>query len=196
MTAEHRVLFYADAARFVGAVGAFIRDGLQADERVVLALSAEKLAWLREELDDTAGAVEVADAATLYARNGPMLRAVLQEFRKADTRAHSGVRVVAEQNLAARDPIERRAYLRYEAAANLAYQRFAASVLCPYDSSQLPDTVLEQARQTHTHVLDDRGRRPSDSFTDPREFVRRNSFVEPPPSDAVEFALETLDDMT
>src|SRR3954452_6448407 len=193
--AQHRALLYGDAIEFVEAVVPFVRDGLRAGEAILVALAEEKLEWFREELGDAADAVETADAAMMYARNGPMLSSLLQRFVIFGTPGEGQIRVVAEQPLAARTPVEMRAYLRYEAAANVAYRPFAASVLCPYDTSTLPDTVLQHALQTHPHVLDGATARDGEAFIEPQAFIRRHSFVERPPPDAVGLALEHLGDI-
>src|SRR3954454_4608945 len=169
--AQHRALLYGDAIEFVEAVVPFVRDGLRAGEAILVALAQEKLEWFREELGDAADAVETADAAVMYARNGPMLNSLLQRFAGYGTPGERQIRVVAEQPLAARTPVETRAYLRYESAANVAYRPFAATVLCPYDTSTLSDTVLKHALQTHPHVLDGATARAGEAFIDPREFI-------------------------
>jgi anti-sigma regulatory factor (Ser/Thr protein kinase) len=192
---QHRVLLYGGADAFVDAVAPFVRDGLEAGDTVLVAVTAEKVQWLREHLGDAADRVELVDAAEMYARNGPMLNTLLQRFvARGETQAQR-TRVVAEQALAARSPAEARAYLRYEAAANIAYHALEASVLCPYDTVRLPDSVLEQALEVHPRVLDGHHERANAAFADPREFIRRHSVVKPPPPDATEIALESLQDL-
>lgn len=69
----------------------------------------------------------------MYECNGPMLNSLLQRFRVSMPQR---TRVVAEQALVTRTTSETRAYLRYEAAADVAYEPFAASVLSSYDISR------------------------------------------------------------
>jgi anti-sigma regulatory factor (Ser/Thr protein kinase) len=185
-------LLYADAGEFVAAVAPFVHEGIQGGERVLVTLAPDKLAWVREELGEEAAAVELLDAPDTYDRNGPMLSSLLERLSVPGDRR---TRVVAEQALATRTPDQRRAYMRYEAAANVAYRPFAASVLCPYDTAQLPDAVLRDALRTHPEVLGAHAASRREPFLDPREFVRRNSRVEAPPPDAIELALEGLDDI-
>src|SRR4051812_46414295 len=133
--AQHRALLYGDAVEFVEAVVPFVRDGLRAGEAILVAFAEQKLEWFREELGDAADAVETVDAAMMDGSNGPTLSSLLQRLVGYDTPGEGQIRVVAEQPLAARTPVETRAHLRYEAAANVAYRPFAATVLCPYDTS-------------------------------------------------------------
>jgi hypothetical protein len=51
-------------------------------------------------------------------------------------------RMVAEQALARRSRCEVEDYMRIEAAANVVYQPFPVSILCPYDASALAGDVL------------------------------------------------------
>lgn len=194
--ADHRALLYGDADEFLDAVVPFVSDGLRAEERVLVALMPEKLAWLREALGDDADAAELADASAMYARNGPMLSWLLGRLAAHGTPGEGRIRVVAEQALATRTPADTRAYMRYEAAANVAYQPFAASVLCPYDTTRLPDAVLRTALQTHPERLHGRASTTNDAFIDPREFIRRYSRVEPPAPDAIELVLDQVDDLS
>jgi anti-sigma regulatory factor (Ser/Thr protein kinase) len=192
---QHRALLYGDAGALVGALEPFVRDGLDRGESVLVALGAEQLGWVREALGDAADAIEAVDAAEMYARHGPMLSSLLQRFVVEGTPGEGRIRVVAEQSLTAATPVRTRAYLRYEAAANVAYRPFAASVLCPYDTARLPDEVLAHALETHPEVLEATTTRASPRFTDPREFIRRHSRVERPPADADELAFEDLADV-
>jgi anti-sigma regulatory factor (Ser/Thr protein kinase) len=90
---------------------------------------------------------------------------------------------------------ERRAYMRFEAAANVAYRRFAASVLCPYDAGGLPDAVLEDALRTHPQILTRDGPRATEAFVDPRAFIRLRSRIQAPPQGAPAFAINDADDL-
>jgi anti-sigma regulatory factor (Ser/Thr protein kinase) len=194
-TAKHRALVYRDADRFIDAVGAFVRDGVERGESVLTALSAEKLDWLRHDLGADAPAVDFADERALYERHGPMLASVLDYLERHGTPGGGRVRIVAEQALALRDPADVRAYMRYEAASNVAYARFDANVLCPYDAASLPDAIVRDALRTHPEVLDDGAPRPSERYVDPRSFVRERAVVERVPAGVTPIALELPDDV-
>src|SRR4051794_2192086 len=139
---QHRAVVYEDAAAFVELVGAFLCEGVSQRDRVLVATTARKRSWLRDALGKATDAVDWVDASTLYARHGPMFDEVVGFLARYGTPGNGRVRIVAEQP-GLRSDAERRAYMRYEAAANVAYRRFAASVLCPYDAGRLPDTVIE-----------------------------------------------------
>ena len=191
----HRALVYRDASRFVDAVGAFVRDGVEREECVLAALSAEKLDWLRDDLGADAAAVDFADERALYERHGPMLGAVLGYLEDHSESRPGQVRIVAEQALARRDPAGVRAYMRYEAASNVAYARFHAAVLCPYDAASLSDAIVQDALRTHPEVLDGGTARPSERYVDPRAFVRERAVIRPVPAGLTPIALELPDDV-
>lgn len=176
----HRALLYTDEPEFRTAVGAFIREGLERREQILAAVPAGQLAWLRGELGGDVPAVEYADAASFYRRQGQATRATLDWLRRHASDGQR-VRVVAEQASSRRTPAEAADYLRMEAAANVVYQPFPVSVLCPYDVSVLPGDLRPGVEQTHPELL--RGDRvvPSPAFADPRIFIRNFSTVAPPP---------------
>jgi anti-sigma regulatory factor (Ser/Thr protein kinase) len=192
---KHRALIYHEPGRFVDGVGGFVRDGLDVGERVLVAIAREKVGWLRDGLGGAADALDVWDADDLYERHGPMLRALMDYLERHARSAHGQVRVVAEQQLAQRSPADVRAYMRYEAASNVAFRGHAGAVLCPYDAEALPEEIVEDALRTHPIVLAPGGARVSELFTEPRSFVRERARVRPPPPGAPVCGLDRLDDI-
>lgn len=195
--AAHEALLYDDDDQLLATIVPFVRAGLRAGERVLVALVPGKHGSVREALGPEAESVEFIDAVAMYSRNGPMLSSLLQRLATHAIPGEGRVRLLAEQALAARTRTEARAYMRYEAASNVAYERYAASVLCAYDTRGLSDSTLLHAQQTHPRVLDSAGDggHSSDAFVDPREFIRRHSRVQPPPAHATEIPLETRNDL-
>jgi anti-sigma regulatory factor (Ser/Thr protein kinase) len=192
---RHRALLYHDAPEFAAGVGAFARDGLRRGDHVLAVLTAERLGWLEEELGDDAEAVELVDAGAVYERHGPMFETVLDYLERHGMPGRGCLRIVAEQALAARRPVDVRAYMRYEAASNVAYERYDASVLCPYDAAALPDEILHAALHTHPEVLEHGRVRPSERFVDPRAFVRENARAPTPPAGTATCRLERPEDL-
>jgi anti-sigma regulatory factor (Ser/Thr protein kinase) len=176
----HRALLYSDEPEFRAAVGAFVREGLDRREPILAAVPAGQLAWLRGELGGDAPAVEFADAASFYRRQGQATRATLDWLRRHASDGQR-VRVVAEQAVSRRTPAEAADYLRMEAAANVVYQPFPVSVLCPYDVSVLPGDLRPVVERTHPELLQGDRVVPSPAFADPCIFIRDFSAVAPPP---------------
>lgn len=181
LSLAHRALLYTGEPEFRTAVGAFIREGLDRREQILAAVPAGQLDWIQAEFGREVPAVEVADAASFYRRQGQATRVLLDWLRRHASDGQR-VRVVAGQTTVSRRPSAEVAdYLRTEAAANVVYQPFPASVLCPYDVSVLPGELRPVVEQTHPELL--RGDRviPSPAFADPRIFIRDFSAVAVPP---------------
>lgn len=189
---QHRALVYRDSTRFIDAVTAFVRNGLDKGDRVLIAVPTDKRAALEDALGDAAGSVEWADAHT---RSGSLFREVIDFLALPDGPEAAHVRIVSEQPLQQRSEAERRAHMRYEAAANVAYEPFAVSVLCPFDASQLPDEAIRDVLSTHPDVIAHDQAHASTAFVDPREFIRLHSQVRPPPPGAPNLLLEDVKDL-
>jgi anti-sigma regulatory factor (Ser/Thr protein kinase) len=180
----HRALLYTSESEFRITVGAFIREGLARGEQILVATPFDRLDWIRSELGADAGAVEFADSATVYRRQGEATRALVDWLRRHASDGQRA-RIVAEQALGSRAPAEVTDYLRMEAAANVVYGAFPVWILCPYDAARLPGDVLANVRRTHPELVQGDQVLGSASFTDPHTFIRGHCpVVEPPPGAA------------
>ena len=195
MKPGHHALLYEDAGRFAGTVAAFAREGVHGGQRVLAALTPEKLGWLREELGADADEVDLVDADVLYAQHGPMFSRFLGFLDDHASRGDGSARIVAEQALGRRPPEAVRAYMHYEAAMTVACADRPVRVLCPYDTARPPASVVEDALRTHPNVRQDDRLRPNPLFTEPRAFVRDRVERRPPPPEAQPYALEQAEDI-
>jgi anti-sigma regulatory factor (Ser/Thr protein kinase) len=174
-------------------VGGFIRDGLADGEPVMVMATPEKLQWLRAALGpDAAAAVEFADSRKTYRPQAQVTRVATRYLQRTGRRPS---RIVAEQALARRSRREVQDYMRIEAAANVVYQPFPVSILCPYDASALSQDVLLACRQTHPQLLTDHRLQPSGRFTDPEDFITATATAVPPPPSAASFTCDTSADL-
>jgi anti-sigma regulatory factor (Ser/Thr protein kinase) len=181
---SHRALLYAGEPEFRAAVGTFIREGLARGEQIMAAVPAGQLAWIRDELGGDPLAVDFADAASFYPRQGRATRAMLDWLRRHAS-ASPRVRLVSQQALARRTAAEVSDYLRMEAATNVIFKSFPVSVLCLYDGPALPGQMRSGVERTHPELLEDGHAVPSPGFADPRTVIRGYSaVVEPPPAAA------------
>jgi len=158
---SHEALFYEGQGDFVTRVGAFLRDGARGGEAALAVVSAEKIAMLREELGPDARVVRFADMAEVGANPSriiPAWRRFLDEHLGDD----APVRGVGEPIWAARPADELGESERHEALLNVAFAGTAPwRLLCPYDTTSLPTTVLDVARRNHPML--DHGGGPSTS---------------------------------
>jgi anti-sigma regulatory factor (Ser/Thr protein kinase) len=193
-TARHQALLYHGPADFTATVGSFIRAGLAAGEQVLVVLPAGRLGWLRPEPWASDQAVRLADAADFYATLGRATR-TLADWLRAQVRAGRRARVVAEQDLTGQARPDILAYMRAEAAANVVYQAFPLSLLCPFRAA-LPEPVLADVRRTHPELLAAGRVAASPSFADPGPFIRERSVVSCPPLSAASIGFGSPGDLS
>jgi anti-sigma regulatory factor (Ser/Thr protein kinase) len=182
---KHDAIFYAGLDDFVAQTSAFIRDGVRAQEPILVVVDAAKIDRLRTELGEDAEAVRFADMAGVGANPARIIPA-WQEF--IDENADSGLpfRGIGEPISAARTPDELVECERHEALLNLA---FADSppwwLACPYDVLSLGRSVLAEAKRNHPGLIDGETLRTSDTFRGLPEVAKPFDAPLPaPPADA------------
>jgi anti-sigma regulatory factor (Ser/Thr protein kinase) len=146
---------YAGLDEFSGHMGAFIRDGVAAGEPTLVVVSAAKIARLRGELGADAEGVlfaDMADVGANPARIIPAWRAFVSEHAAAG-RPLRGIGEPIHPERSAPELVECH---RHEALLNLAFADTRAFwLVCPYDTTALPENVVETARRTHPAVVHD-----------------------------------------
>ena len=173
----HTALVYRGMDQFLTGVGRFVRDGLAADDRVMVLVSAAKMERLHAVLGDDAGRVDLASSDDAYRPQARSIHLAREYLREQPGRR---TRMVAEQDLTRRGPLEVEAYMRQEASANVVYEGFPVSILCAYDAAGVPETVLSSCRQTHSSVLVDHRVEPNAQYVDPRTFLAGLRPSQPP----------------
>jgi anti-sigma regulatory factor (Ser/Thr protein kinase) len=143
---SHAALFYRSQPEYADRVAAFVQAGLARGEPALIALPGGKAQAIAARLDAVPGEVVFADMAVL-GRNPARIIPELRSF--ADKHPGQRVRFVGEPIWPGRSPAETCEAARHEALINLAFARAQVTILCPYDASGLPDSVLAGARRTH-----------------------------------------------
>ncbi len=185
---RHSALLYCDADEFLAGTVAFVRDGLAADEAIMVALPAPNLELLRCELGADAGRVEFAEMEQ-FGRNPARLIPAWRDFAEGHAAA-PGIRGIGEPIWAGRSPAEIDECTRHESLLNLAFADAGSwSLLCPYDVTRLDDDVLAGARRTHPVVAGRGGEGARAACGDPSAdggpFAGE---LESPPTSAIEMA--------
>lgn len=149
---HHEAFFYGDADEFLAGALPFLREGLEAGEPALVAVSGERARALEAELDGAAAEVRFVDMAEL-GRNPARIIPAWQQFVDEHGGSDRPVRGIGEPVWPGRDADEIDECERHEALLNHAFWGGPAwRLLCPYDSSALDDEVLEAARSTHAVV--------------------------------------------
>lgn len=159
----HEALLYSGADAFLHGTVPFIREGLDADEPVLVIVGAAKIARLRLALGQDTGRVLFSDMAVVGA-NPARIIPVWQDFVREHSTPGRPVRGIGEPIWAQRSPAELVECHRHESLINLAFADTPARLLCPYDTGSLGEKVIAEALRTHPSVSDGAGRRTSPGY--------------------------------
>ena len=189
-TFHHEAVFYAGDDEFVERSRAFVEDGLRRDEPALVMVGLRKLELLREALGTRADAVHFADMEVV-GRNPARIIPAWSRFVADHAGTGRGMRGIGEPIWAGRSSSELSECQLYESLINLA---FAAAddfrLICPYDTSALPDDVIEEARRSHPVVSHEGAEDVSHDYCGIDKVVAR--FAEPlpePPHEAEELTV-------
>ena len=185
MSFQHEAVIYDGADEFAAAALPFVRDGLEAEEPVMVAIGAERIALLRGELGADADEVSFIDMAEL-GRNPARIIPAWRSFLD-DPAAGGGVRGIGEPIWAGRSADELVECQLHESLLNVAFAGVEDfRLLCPYDARALEPAVIHEARCSHP-IVDDRGSRgPSHSVRAHHELLAPFDAPLPPPQPPVE----------
>jgi anti-sigma regulatory factor (Ser/Thr protein kinase) len=184
-------MLYSTRAEFLDGTTAFIRDGVERDEPVLVVVDADKIAALRAGLDGRADRVHFTDMATV-GQNPARIIPAWHDFVDAHRGEGRRMRGVGEPIWAGRTPTELVECRQHEALLNLAFGEVDGfTLLCPYDTAHLDPTIIEQAHGTHPTVRHDHGDgpcAPSEHYRGVRTAELLAEPLDPPPADAATFA--------
>lgn len=142
---------YAGEDQFVDQTTAFLRQGADAGEPALVVVSARKIDLLRESLDGQSEGVVFADMAAV-GHNPARIIPAWHDFVGAHA-GSAGFRGVGEPIYPERDPDQLVECQRHESLLNLAFTGVPGFwLLCPYDTSILDRTVVEEAYRSHPFV--------------------------------------------
>jgi anti-sigma regulatory factor (Ser/Thr protein kinase) len=167
---RHHAFVHESDDEYVAGSVAFLRQGLGAGERCIVANSRPGLAAMREALGPDAGRVRFVDVGSAYTRPARTVATYFGTFLE-ELRTAPAVRAVASMQYATPADWDWDEWEAYEAISNVAYAHLPAWVVCAYDANALPDRVVESVWRTHAEVLSGEWHS-SDSYADPRELAR------------------------
>jgi anti-sigma regulatory factor (Ser/Thr protein kinase) len=153
-------MLYASQAEFLEGATAFIREGIANGEPILVVVDASKIAALEAALDgsghagSTGGHVTFADMATV-GQNPARIIPAWHDFVEGHRlqAPSSRMRGIGEPIWAGRSATELVECRQHEALLNLAFaDADGFTLLCPYDTSSLDPTVIEQAHGTHPEI--------------------------------------------
>jgi anti-sigma regulatory factor (Ser/Thr protein kinase) len=166
----HDALLFSSPDELAAATVPFVQEGLAAGDVVVVTASPATADVVRTAVDDDRVRVLPRDVA--YGRRTPA--AVTAFLRLTDELAATGarrVRVLGETDFG-RTEREQLEWQRYEAVLNDALADRPLWGLCLFDTTRLPEPVLESVARTHPTVVVGRSRTPNPRFVDPAAYLR------------------------
>lgn len=170
---QHRALVFHSNEEFLAAVIPFLREGIERSDALLVVATAERLAAVRESLGGDRKRVEFDVAAEWYAGALETLgrfRGFIEERLEAGAR---WVRTVGEPALAGRSPAEVREWIRCDSLINLRLASAPATVVCAYDASSLPASILRDAACIHPQFAQAGGPTESPTYREPEDFLVR-----------------------
>ena len=168
---EHDLLVHDSPDELVAVAVPFLRAGLAAGEAAVIATADSSARMLCEALGNEEGVI-VLERHGVYRSRTPSAITAFRQLAEERTRAgFPRVRVVGETDFGptGRDWLE---WQRYEAVINEELHAQPLWGLCVYDTSRLPDEVIDAGLRTHPQLLTARGRRANPDYQDPAAFLR------------------------
>ena len=152
---RHEALFYASQDEFLERTSAFLREGVEAEEPALVVLRPDSLAALKSELNGHADRVLFADMGEVGSNPARIIPA-WREFVDRHSTPGRGIRGIGEPIWAERSPAELVECQRHESLLNLAFEDTRDFfLLCPYDTSALDPSVIEEAHRSHPFVAVD-----------------------------------------
>lgn len=150
-TFRHEALLYSGLDDFVDRTVPFLRDGVAAEEPILVVVSSAKIRALRAALGPAESMVQFADMAEVGANPARIIPA-WRRFVDANPGAQR-LRGIGEPIYPERSPSELVECVRHEALLNVAFDGTPAWwLLCPCDTSALPPAVIEEAQRTHPYI--------------------------------------------
>lgn len=169
---RHQAFTYRDDEQYLRGTAGYVREGLAAQEAVLVAAVAPRVRLLREELGAQAADVEFADLSEV-GRNPGRIVPLWQDWIERNAGSARGLRGVCEPPLAGRDEDGLRECRLHEQLLNTAFGRGRAwSLLCLYDAGRLAADVVDGARHSHPLVFEDGVRLPNAAYRHSEADVR------------------------
>ncbi len=175
---RHLALFYRGRGEYLAALRGFIQASRARGDAVFVAVPKRKAELVRRELDGDLAQVALVDMAELGRNPARIMPALLTYAGK-----HCGQHVccIGEPIWPGRTAAEVQEATRHEALINLAFRHSPVTVLCPYDSTGLPKSVIADAARTHPAVIKDRQQTASARYLGPPDFPPRCNRALPRP---------------
>lgn len=186
---RHEALIHSGEAGFLAGTLPFIREGVEREEPVLVAVAAAKIELLRHGLGRHADSVHWIDMAGI-GRNPARIIPLWRQF-VAFNAAKGSLRGIGEPIWPERTAEELIESQHHEGLLNVAFAGVRGlSILCPYDVDTLGPAVIEAARESHPLLVQDAARWESAEYRGETAGAPLHEPLPEPPSDAVKTVLD------
>jgi anti-sigma regulatory factor (Ser/Thr protein kinase) len=159
---QHEALIYDGSDAYLAGTLPFLREGIEAERPLLVAVGPDQSTLLRRELGEDADRVRFVDMRVV-GRNPAAIIPVWSAFveeNEGQPVGGIGEPVWASRSEAALDECQ-----RHESLLNVAFDRGSAwQLLCPYDAGSLDEEVLDKVAHSHSVVHRDGVGEESGSF--------------------------------
>ena len=152
-TFHHEAMFYAGDDEFAESSRAFVEEGLDRGEPVLVMVRARKLELLRRALGERASQVQLVDMEVTGRNPARIIPAWARFVEDHAEPGGGGMRGIGEPIWADRNAAELEECQLHESLINLAFAGADSfRLICPYDTEALPEEVIAEARRSHPVV--------------------------------------------
>jgi CheY-like chemotaxis protein len=170
---RHEALVYSSTDELAAGTLPFVQQGLTRGDQLLVVLREAGRTVLREALGGDAARIEFADAIDWYQSPEHAFELYSRYIDDHLERGASRVRVVAEviwpDGSATADVA---GWKRYEAGISPALASVPVSFICAYNTQELPEGIVTDARRTHPVLRTADGARQSADYSAPAAFIR------------------------
>ena len=166
---DHKAWLYGEADEFANTAGAFVEEGVERSEAVLVMAKKENTDLLRSQLGPAARRVEFVDSMAWYDTPAAALDG-LKAFSSAKIEGGaSWIRILGDPIWKGPDA-EALLWTRYESLVNLVFAAWPMTILCAYDERTVHPEIVKQACLTHPQTIG-LSSTESGEYADPRGFV-------------------------
>jgi anti-sigma regulatory factor (Ser/Thr protein kinase) len=152
---RHEALLYASEPEFLGAIVPFIREGLDHGEPILAVLGRSKIDAVRDAMGGESDQVLFADMTEL-GQNPARIIPAWRDFVDGGPVRGSARRGISEPIWHGRSDVELIECQRHESLLNVAFDTMTDWwLLCPYNTTDLDEAIIDEARRSHPHLLVD-----------------------------------------
>jgi len=175
---QHDLLLHDSVEELAALAAPVLLAGLADGDAAVVLTGPKTAAVLTDALADD-DRVVVLDQTEVYGTRTPAALTALRRLAERQAPAGRLLRVVGKTDFGP-TPRQWLEWERYEAVINRALRDQPLWGVCVYDTSRLPDTVVEAGLRTHPHLVTAEGRQVNPQYQEPAEFLRALPVPEEP----------------